>query len=79
MFDDLRGFFDRWVPAFEADARSYLTIAVGCTGGQHRSVYMAERLGEHLAQQGHSVLLRHRELPSPSRQLSAMIKLESGV
>jgi UPF0042 nucleotide-binding protein len=78
MFDDLSGFFDRWIPAFEADARSYLTIAVGCTGGQHRSVYLAERLGKHLAQQGLSVLLRHRELPSPSRQLSTMIKSEGG-
>jgi len=68
MFDDLRSFFDRWVPAFAADARSYLTIAVGCTGGQHRSVYMAERLGKHLSTQGVSTLLRHRELPSPSDQ-----------
>jgi UPF0042 nucleotide-binding protein len=68
MFDDLSRFFDRWIPAFEADARSYLTIAVGCTGGQHRSVYMAERLGKHLARQGVSTLLRHRELPSRSDQ-----------
>ena len=78
MFDDLSEFFDRWIPAFEADARSYLTIAVGCTGGQHRSVYMAERLGEHLNRQGVSILLRHRELPSPSRRLEAMIEPDSG-
>ncbi len=78
MFHDLHGFFDRWIPAFELDARNYLTIAMGCTGGQHRSVYMAERLGKHLAQQGLSVLLRHRELSSPSRQLGAMTKPESG-
>ena len=74
MFSDLRGFFDRWIPAFEADARSYLTIAVGCTGGQHRSVYMAEKLGEHLARQGVSTLLSHRELPSPSRRLETIIE-----
>jgi len=63
MADDLHGFLDRWIPAFEADGRSYLTIAVGCTGGQHRSVYMAESIGKHLARQGRSVLIRHRELP----------------
>jgi len=74
MFNDLSGFFDRWIPAFEADARSYLTIAVGCTGGQHRSVYMAERLGKHLAGRDVSTLLRHRELPSPSSQSDAIIK-----
>lgn len=62
MFDDLSGFLQRWIPQFEADGRSYLTIAIGCTGGQHRSVYMTERLGKQLAQVGHSALVRHREL-----------------
>lgn len=63
MFDDLSGFLERWIPSFEADGRSYLTIAIGCTGGQHRSVYMTERLGRHLAECGHSAMVRHRELP----------------
>jgi len=64
MLTDLRLFLDRWIPAFEADGRSYLTITLGCTGGQHRSVYMTETLGRHLSRQGRPVLVRHRELSS---------------
>ena len=63
MRTDLTGFLDRWIPRFETDGRSYLTIAIGCTGGQHRSVYMVETLRRHLAEHGHRVLVRHRELP----------------
>ncbi len=62
MIKDLSGFFERWIPRFETDGRHYLTIAIGCTGGQHRSVYVGERLREHFAQQGRKVILRHREL-----------------
>jgi RNase adapter protein RapZ len=63
MRDDIAAYFDRWIPRFESDGRSYLTIAVGCTGGQHRSVYMAETLRRHFEQAGHRVMVRHRELP----------------
>jgi UPF0042 nucleotide-binding protein len=63
MLTDLSGFLDRWIPAFEADARSYLTIGIGCTGGQHRSVYITEQLGKRLAKLEKAVLVRHRELP----------------
>jgi len=63
MCADLQGFLDRWIPRFKTDGRSYLTIAVGCTGGQHRSVYLVEALGRHLVETGHRVLVRHRELP----------------
>jgi len=62
MREFLAGFLDRWIPCFEADGRSYLTVAIGCTGGQHRSVYMIEWLAEHLRGQGRTVLTRHREL-----------------
>ncbi|UTY56653.1 RNase adapter RapZ [Massilia sp. erpn] len=60
MFQDIRNFIAKWLPSFKKDNRSYLTVAVGCTGGQHRSVYMAERLARHF-QTGEQVVLRHRE------------------
>jgi UPF0042 nucleotide-binding protein len=62
MFGDIRGFIEKWLPAFKTDNRSYLTVAIGCTGGQHRSVYMAERLARHF-DADERVVLRHREQP----------------
>lgn len=62
MFDDLRGFLERWLPRFENDQRTYLTVAIGCTGGQHRSVYMVEKLAGHFRGRFADVLTRHREL-----------------
>jgi UPF0042 nucleotide-binding protein len=62
MFEDIRGFVENWLPSFMADNRSYLTVAIGCTGGQHRSVYLTEKLAQHFKGQ-QQVLLRHRELP----------------
>jgi len=61
MYADIRNFVENWLPSFVADNRSYLTVAIGCTGGQHRSVYFAERLAQHFKPQ-QQVLLRHREL-----------------
>ncbi|MHB0927184.1 MAG: RNase adapter RapZ [Gallionellaceae bacterium] len=61
MFGDIRNFVERWLPCYVADNRSYLTVAIGCTGGQHRSVYLAEKLARHFEQQ-QQVLVRHREL-----------------
>jgi len=61
MLADIRGFIERWLPCFVADNRSYLTVAIGCTGGEHRSVYFAEALAIHFGENGR-VLVRHREL-----------------
>jgi UPF0042 nucleotide-binding protein len=61
MYDDIRSFIAGWLPFYVADNRSYLTVALGCTGGQHRSVYLAEKLARHFEPQ-QQVLLRHREL-----------------
>lgn len=61
MFEDIRTFIESWLPAYIADNRSYLTVAIGCTGGQHRSVYLAEKLAQHFSPQ-QQVLVRHREL-----------------
>jgi UPF0042 nucleotide-binding protein len=61
MFDDVRSFVENWLPSYIADNRSYLTVAIGCTGGQHRSVFLAERLSRYFASQ-QQVLVRHREL-----------------
>ena len=61
MFSDIRDFVERWLPSFVADNRSYLTVAIGCTGGQHRSVYLAEKLAAYF-ERSQQVLARHREL-----------------
>lgn len=61
LLADIRSFIEKWLPAFKSDNRSYLTVAIGCTGGQHRSVYMVEQLAKHF-HSSERVLLRHREL-----------------
>jgi UPF0042 nucleotide-binding protein len=61
LLNDIRTFVEKWLPAFENDNRSYLTVAIGCTGGQHRSVYIAEHLAQYF-QASARVVLRHREL-----------------
>jgi UPF0042 nucleotide-binding protein len=58
----IQSMMTEWIPCFEADNRSYLTVAIGCTGGQHRSVYLIERLGHYFQQQRDNVIIRHRDL-----------------
>ena len=53
---------DFLIPRYENEGKSYLTIAIGCTGGQHRSVYLVERLARHLDGRTGAVVKRHREL-----------------
>ncbi len=60
MFEDIVGFLDRWIPELLKTNRSYLTIAIGCTGGQHRSVYLVERLAKHFAAKFPHVHAKHQ-------------------
>jgi UPF0042 nucleotide-binding protein len=59
---DVQRFLDAWLPRFESEDKGYLTVAIGCTGGRHRSVYLAERLAEHYRASREQVLTFHREL-----------------
>ena len=61
MIDDIAGFIERWLPSYVQDARNYLTVAIGCTGGQHRSPYVVEQLASRFAAR-ERVLVRHRVL-----------------
>ncbi|HEY9037052.1 MAG TPA: RNase adapter RapZ [Pseudomonadales bacterium] len=62
MFNDIRSFLEHWVPRYADSDRHYLTVAIGCTGGQHRSVYLCEKLGQHFSAQLDNIQIRHREL-----------------
>ena len=62
MVADIIGLLTRWIPKFQANNRSYLTICIGCTGGQHRSVYIANRLQEYFSKEHSLVQVVHKEL-----------------
>lgn len=62
MYQDIQQFLNRWLPHFVKENRHYLTVAVGCTGGQHRSVYLVEKLAAQFQSDQQQVLIRHREL-----------------
>ena len=59
MLDDISGFLAKWLPSYVVDNRHYVTVAIGCTGGRHRSVYIVEELARRFGMQ-RSVLVRHR-------------------
>ena len=61
MYHDIHSFIANWLPAFVRENRSYLTVAIGCTGGQHRSVYFAQRLGAAFVADN-QVMIRHRQI-----------------
>ena len=62
MQADITIFLDRWLPTYEAQDRAYVTIGIGCTGGQHRSVYLVEQLAPHFKSRFSQVVIKHREL-----------------
>ena len=62
MFDSISGFLKTWIPSFEKENRSYMTISVGCTGGRHRSVYLVEKIAAELLQVPYKASIHHRDL-----------------
>lgn len=62
MIKDISGFIENWLPGFIQQGRSYMTIAIGCTGGQHRSVYVATKLAQYFSEKAIKTQVRHREL-----------------
>jgi UPF0042 nucleotide-binding protein len=64
LYMDIAGFLLKWLPEFRENDRSYVTVAIGCTGGQHRSVYMVERMSARFREEFPHVQVRHRDLPA---------------
>jgi UPF0042 nucleotide-binding protein len=62
LYEDICNYLDRWLPRYGDSNRSYITVAVGCTGGQHRSVYLADRLYHRYRELYPEVHIRHREM-----------------
>tara|TARA_R110002110_G_scaffold121431_2_gene297178 strand:- start:10268 stop:11122 length:855 start_codon:yes stop_codon:yes gene_type:complete len=62
MIEDVLRFLDNWIPRFESDNRSYLTVGIGCTGGQHRSVFVAEQIAKQAQHLNLNIQIRHRDI-----------------
>jgi UPF0042 nucleotide-binding protein len=71
LIDSITDFLSEWLPSYIQENRSYLTVAIGCTGGQHRSVYVCDALTRRFAAAGQRVLSRHRGLESRAAQRAA--------
>ena len=69
MYEDILLFLHRWIPNYVSFDRAYLTVALGCTGGQHRSVYMADKLAAALRKNHNHVLTRHNEISAGSNDV----------
>lgn len=69
MIDDIANYLEKWLPAFQANNRSYLTVAIGCTGGMHRSVFVAETLAERFKDKFGIVQVRHRQLAGQAQPI----------
>ena len=67
LLEDITNFLEHWIPDMIRTNRSYLTIAIGCTGGQHRSVYLVERLAEHFGKKYSFVLAKHQVVGEKNR------------
>jgi len=68
MIQDISNFLSTWLTKFKDSNRSYMTITIGCTGGQHRSVYICEKIGLHFKDHFKNVQIRHKELPPPQKK-----------
>lgn len=62
MFTDIKTYLERWLPRFAANNRSYVTVAIGCTGGQHRSVFLCEKLNQYFSAKIDNIQVRHKDL-----------------
>ncbi|UCG73141.1 MAG: RNase adapter RapZ [Chromatiales bacterium] len=76
MYRDILGFLEHWIPRYVDFHRNYLTIALGCTGGQHRSVYMADKLAAALSAKHEDVLTRHTELPAAEQAGGSLQRID---
>ena len=76
MFDDIYTYLETWLPKFEQNNRSYMTVGIGCTGGQHRSVYICEKLYAQFKPSWKNIQIKHRELGKLYKQES--LNFEAG-